>query len=182
MWHIPPSSGLTGLLNVWLIRHIVHWSFSLMQLMMQNTHCSYWQIHVTPPTPQAHTVCESFFRIIHENDYFEMCVSVCCLQCELSLYTLCVCVSCQTGSLAGGITAVGAEGVYCPFGEKTWACVYREGAAQQNRTEHTAENHTFWDMHAHHTHGHTKKAQRRKTEKHIIRRERERGNNQAEQS
>lgn len=91
-----------------------------------------------------------------------LCTHYSCVNVHSSL-----CVSCQTGSLAGWITAVGAEGVHCPFGEKTWACVYCEETAKQNRTEHTAENYTLRDTHEHHTHGHTKKAQKRKTEKHI---------------
>lgn len=97
-----------------------------------------------------------------------LCTHYSCVYVHSSL-----CVSCQAGSLAGWITAVGAEGVHCPFGEKTWACVYCEETAQQNRTEHTAEKYTLRDIHAHHTHGHTKKAQKRKTEKHIKKRARE---------
>lgn len=93
------------------------------------------------------------------NSMFTMYM-ICVLKCVCELLMcvhahLCVCVSefacvCQTGSLTGGISAVGTERVHCPSGEKDLTDVYcfKNYVAERNaltrwvtRTVHTHTRH-----------------------------------------
>lgn len=108
--------------------------------MMQNMYCTdrYMWLFLPPPSwKYVFWIPQGIFTCVW---LFLKCLCVGLYVCVFVLHLVCVCV-CQTGSLAGGVTAVGSEGVHGPSRESGWTCVYCEETVQQDRT-HSWKRHT----------------------------------------